>query len=117
MSDNPAFDVHVCLGCPGGEALCHALSAVFAGRTGLGGARVAGYSCLGGCSRRGRVSIAANGRWSWLFGGIVAGQSSALADFAALWLQEVDGLVPRPKRPEAVRNLIIGRLPPPGEEG
>lgn len=110
MPHSAPFDLHVCTGCKGGAAL---LAALTAGCADMTGARCHGFTCLGGCTSRGRVSVAASGRWGWLFGGIDGDADLAdLRAFILAWRAAPDGLVAKKDRPEPLRKRILGRMPP-----
>lgn len=116
--------IHVCTGCthpdrskretgPGGADLKIRLGSMVE-EAGLSRTlKIAGYSCLGNCDRRCRVSIGGRNRWSWLFGDIVPDAvPSELLDFIRRWLAAPDGFLPKEERPPAIRRLMIGRVPP-----
>lgn len=70
------------------------------------------YACLGGCSHRPRISLAAADKWSWLFGDInLSDDLDALNQFITFWLECDDGLVEKASRPAQLRPKTLGRLP------
>jgi len=71
------------------------------------------YPCLGGCTRRGRFSVSAPGRWSWLFAGIdPETDGDTLLMFLRAWLSAPAGLVDKKERSSWVKMKSIGRVPP-----
>ena len=117
--------IQVCLGCRaadrerrraglgGGEALA-AWARDTAARQYPGTLRVETFACLGGCGRRGRLSLAGPGRWSWLFAGSDPVRDGApLGRFVAAWLRAPEGLVPKVDWPPSLRARVLGRVPPP----
>ena len=122
---SPAFELHVCLTCSdpdvarrrqhegGGAALLAGIKAELATRPFAAQAVVLAYECLGACTPRGRVSIAAEGRWGVVFGGLDERRDmAALGDFIGQWLAHPWGEIPKPLRPVSLRKKIIGRVPP-----
>ncbi|GEM_PF-2544270 len=122
---NANFEVHVCLRCPspdaarrnrdegGGPALLAAIQAELARRPYAPYAVLLAYQCLGVCTTRGRVSLAAYGRWGVVLGGIDENLDiPALGDYINLWLLHPWGEIPKPLRLASMEKKIIGRLPP-----
>lgn len=71
------------------------------------------YPCLGGCGVRGRASIAADGKWSWLFNAISTSDAlDSLIEFIVLWQESPDGLIEKSKRPRGLHRHFLSRLPP-----
>jgi len=118
--------IQVCEGCTdadpakraartgGGPALRAAVDALVADLPADAGMKVAGFSCIGNCAKRVRLSVAGPGRWSWLFGELSPADAPALKAFVSVWLAAPAGLVPKNDRPPTLRPKILGRVPPAG---
>lgn len=104
----PRAEIHLCTTCPDGAGIGAALRAA---APELAGA-IRTFPCLGGCTRRSRASVAAPGRWGWMFGGLTPDAVPDLVAFIRLWLADAEGLVPKDKRPPALRTAVLGRMPP-----
>lgn len=97
-----------------GELFAARLAAEVAARPELAALRVVATPCIGNCAARCRVSFAGTGRWSWLIGGLDPdAPADALLEFARHWLSAPDGFVGKEDRPEPLRPLLLGRVPPP----
>ncbi len=71
--------------------------------------------CISQCKRPCAVAFSAPGRFTYLFGDLVAlRDAEAIADAFALYLARPDGFMERFERPEALRAGILARVPPPG---
>lgn len=101
-------EIHLCATCPQGNAIGTALRAAAPDLAET--LRV--FPCLGGCRRRARLSIAAPGRWGWMFGDLTPDAVPDLLAFIRLWLADAEGLVHKHRRPTALRTAILGRMPP-----
>ena len=127
MSDlTPArFELHVCLGCAdpdpdrrrdgtgGGQALLAAIVAEVARRPYADRCELSAFECLGACQRRGRVSITCEGKWGVVFGGLDDRTDvGPLCDYIGAWLARPWGEIVKAERPKALRQKIIGRVPP-----
>jgi predicted metal-binding protein len=74
--------------------------------------------CMSQCKRPCAVAFSAPGRFTYLFGDLVAlRDAAAVADAFALYVARPDGLMERFERPEALRAGILARVPPPGWVG
>jgi len=125
MSANEkAGTVHVCTGCThpdrekrgpvrAGELLLPMIGEVV-GKAGLADRlEVRGYSCIGQCDSRLRLSVGGPGRWSWLLGGLTTDAlPDELGTFLRRWTDAPDGFLPKEARPLPIRRLMIGRVPP-----
>ncbi|MFZ1481576.1 MAG: DUF1636 family protein [Paracoccaceae bacterium] len=101
-------EIHVCTLCPQGETLAQAMAPAAAELS----CTLLRFQCLGGCARRTRASIAAPGRWGWMFGGLSPADAAALTDFIRLWLAAPDGLVLKDDHPPQLQDKLLGRMPP-----
>lgn len=69
--------------------------------------------CLSICPRPCGVALSSDGAWTYLFGDQQPGQSAGdVLDCVSLYLETLDGFMPRKQRPEALRASILGRVPP-----
>lgn len=126
MADDCAFEIHICAGCAdpdparrkakegGGVALVEAIVEEATARGFAPRAEISAFECLGACTRRGRASISAPGKWGIVFGGLDdRTDAKPFCDFIELWLAGPYGQTLRAERPKAIRHKIIGRIPPP----
>ena len=117
--------LQVCVGCRaadperrrtrlGGGEMLAACARGIAARCRPGTLRVDTFACLGGCGRRGRLSLAGLGRWSLLFAGLDPERDGdALGRFVAAWLLAPNSLVLKAERPPSLRARVLGRVSPP----
>lgn len=116
--------IHVCAGCqhpdrnrrtkePAGRQMVPALRTLI-GEAGLSESlEIDAYSCLGHCQRRCRISLGGGDRWSWLLGDLAPDTLPVeLGAFLKRWIAAPDGFLHKDQRPESVRRLLIGRVPP-----
>ncbi|WP_421693854.1 DUF1636 family protein [Aestuariivirga sp.] len=121
----PEFELHVCKTCAdpnierrrngegGGEALLAAIRTEVAARDFAHVCRLMAFECLGACQRRGRVSISCHDKWGVVFGGLYdRTDAKPLCDYIGAWLRRPWGEIVKKERPAALRNKIIGRIPP-----
>jgi predicted metal-binding protein len=74
--------------------------------------------CISQCKRACAVAFSAPGRFTYLFGDLVAlRDAAAIADAFALYAARPDGFMERFERPAALRAGILARIPPPGWTG
>lgn len=74
--------------------------------------------CMSQCKRPCAVAFSAPGRFTYLFGDLVAlRDADAVADAFALYLERPDGFMERFERPPALRAGILARIPPSGWDG
>jgi predicted metal-binding protein len=119
------FELHICTGCAdpnierrrsgtgGGKELLKAVLAAIERRTFARSVEISDFECLGVCTRRGRASINCPGKWGIVFGGLDdRTDAEPLCDFIEAWLRGPYGQVAMKDRPKAIRNKIIGRIPP-----
>jgi len=74
---------------------------------------IVAYECLSVCPRPCGVALKAPGKFTYVFGDIVPGETeSAVIECATLYRQAQVGFLPRDDRPPALRNGILARIPP-----
>ncbi|MDE0097855.1 MAG: DUF1636 domain-containing protein [Gammaproteobacteria bacterium] len=82
------------------------------------GVRLRGVNCMSNCKRPCTIALSGPGRFTYLFGDLDptfhAGDVLAVAVACA---EAEDGFLPRPARPEVLREGILGRIPPRGFAG
>jgi len=122
--DRKAGTVHVCTGCThpdrekrgpvrAGETLLPMIVDLVREAGLAERLDVAGYSCIGQCGSRLRLSVGGPRRWSWLIGDLTTeALPEALRIFLARWVDAPDGFLPKDARPPALRRHLIGRVPP-----
>ncbi|RUT24355.1 hypothetical protein C0V97_09725 [Asaia sp. W19] len=100
--------LHVCQTCrDGGEALHDALAAL-AGETAV---RVQGVRCLAACQQGCTATLSMPGKWSWLLGRLHPGLAPDLLLYAQAYARSPSGTVMPSRRPESLREVILGRFP------
>ena len=103
----------------GGRRLAHAVADAFPDSTAASrGIRLRGVNCMSNCKRPCTIALSGPGRFTYLFGDLDptlhAGDVLAVA---AAYAEAEDGFLPRPARPEVLREGILGRIPPRGFAG
>lgn len=95
---------------PEGARLARAAAAALAGED----AEVNAIACLSACSRGCAATVAAEGKFAYVIGGLTAEDAGDLAAFARAHAESADGVPPWRARQEKVRKNTVARLPPPG---
>ncbi|SEM91392.1 Predicted metal-binding protein [Loktanella fryxellensis] len=95
-----------------GKVLCDALAAAP-----TPGIAVVPVACLSNCSRGCTIALRGPDRWTYVYGGLNAGDVDTIRDGAARYRDSADGLVPWRERPEHFRKNCIARIPPLGQAG
>ena len=100
--------LHVCLTCrDGGEVLHDALKAQAEGS----GVVVEGVRCLAACQHGCTATLSMPGKWSWLLGRLAPALAEDLLLYAKAYEQSRSGTVMPSRRPESLRDIILGRFP------
>lgn len=69
--------------------------------------------CLSVCKRPCTVSLAAPGKWTYVYGDLPAeGAAPLILDAARLYGATADGLIPWKQRPQALKTGVVARVPP-----
>lgn len=70
--------------------------------------------CLLQCARACSAGLTAPGKWSYAFAGLppTAAGATLLTDFARLYAESADGIVPFARWPQGIRAHFTARLPP-----
>lgn len=106
----PVF--HVCQTCAaGGQALHDALAALAE----PGSVRIEGVRCLAACQQGCTATLSMPGKWSWLLGRLSPALASDLLVYAQAYSRSASGTVMPSKRPDTLRDIILGRFP--GQSG
>ncbi|MEO0915366.1 MAG: DUF1636 domain-containing protein [Pseudomonadota bacterium] len=82
-------------------------------------AALRGVSCMSQCKRPCTVSLAAEGRFTYVFGDLDPDDDThiaALFELVSLYSAAPEGFLERKDRPEALQASILGRLPPLGSQ-
>lgn len=118
MSDKPSPLIYVCVTCrragepdaepPPGELLAEATEQAAAGTD----VEVRRLRCLANCTRGPSAAMRCNGSWTYVFGGLDAGNAGALVAGAKLLAGASDGILPWRGRPEVLKRALIARVPP-----
>lgn len=70
-------------------------------------------SCMSACSHACTVSLAAPGKYTYLFGDLpVQNSADAILNCAALYYEKSDGSLPWSERPEPLKKGILAKIPP-----
>ena len=100
-------------GAPGGTVLLATMERLLKGRDWPEDVATRPVSCMGNCSRRCRVSVVGEGRWTWTLGDIHPQQDGQfLVDFIAEWLAADTGLIPKARRSKKLKGRVLGRISP-----
>lgn len=116
MGANAAsYAIIVCTRCRdplSGAAAAEQLLSRLATSGGLDGFTVQTVACMAGCDRPLAVAFRAEGKASYLFGGIrPEGDLGALEEFAEIYRALPDGWCREVERPEALRGKTLARIP------
>jgi predicted metal-binding protein len=118
MSDKPSPLIYVCVTCrhagePDAEPRPGALLADATEQAAAGtDVEVRRLRCLANCTRGPSAAMRCNGSWTYVFGGLDAGNAAALVAGAKLLAGASDGLLPWRGRPEILKRALIARVPP-----
>lgn len=75
-------------------------------------------NCMSACSRSCAVSLAAEGKYTYLFGDLpvepdaIAATAAAILECASQYYAKTDGLLPWAERPEPLKKGVLARIPP-----
>jgi len=70
--------------------------------------------CFKVCVRPVTIALAAEGKWSVLYGDFPRGSAAEILDTARLYARRSDGIVPKDEMPPALKLAQIARVPPVG---
>ena len=118
MSDKPSPLIYVCVTCrrasePDAEPRPGALLAEATEKAAAGSdVEVRRLRCLANCTRGPSAAMRCNGSWTYVFGGLDAGNAGALVAGAKLLAAASDGILPWRGRPEILKRTLIARVPP-----
>jgi predicted metal-binding protein len=110
--------IYVCITCrragePDAEPRPGALLADATEQAAVGtGVEVRRLRCLANCTRGPSAAMRCNGSWTYVFGGLDAGNADALVAGAKLLAGASDGILPWRGRPEILKRTLIARVPP-----
>lgn len=120
-----ACTLHVCISCrpPGasrepregraGNILYEELREAFANSPLESWVDVRPAQCLSVCPRPCGLALSSPGAWTYLFGDQNPGENAPdILEVASLYIESLDGFMPREERPKALRSSILGRVPP-----
>jgi len=118
MSQAPSPMIYVCITCrragePDAEPRPGALLADATEQAAVGtGVEVRRLRCLANCTRGPSAAMRCNDSWTYVFGGLDAGNADALVAGAKLLAGASDGILPWRGRPEILKRTLIARVPP-----
>jgi len=118
MSQASSPMIYVCITCrragePDAEPRPGALLADATEQAAVGtGVEVRRLRCLANCTRGPSAAMRCNGSWTYVFGGLDAGNADALVAGAKLLAGASDGILPWRGRPEILKRTLIARVPP-----
>ncbi|GAB6855160.1 hypothetical protein JCM15831A_21840 [Asaia astilbis] len=72
---------------------------------------VQGVRCLAACAQGCTATLSMPGKWSWLLGRLTPDLASDLLVYAQAYGRSASGTVMPSKRPESLREIILGRFP------
>ncbi|WP_336946752.1 DUF1636 domain-containing protein [Asaia sp. HN010] len=112
MTSQPIPVFHVCQTCSaGGQALHEALAAMAEPEV----VRIEGVRCLAACQQGCTATLSMPGKWSWLLGRLSPPLAYDLLAYAQAYGRSASGTVMPSKRPDTLRDIILGRFP--GQNG
>ena len=77
------------------------------------GVTIEAVECLSVCKRPCTVAVAAEDRWTYVYGDLDPAESARIIlDGVGLYAGTPDGIVPWKQRPEAFRKGVVARIPP-----
>jgi len=110
--------LHICVSCRAGLPLglgevplgaqLHAAIGKHAGAA----VRLREVLCLANCARGCSAAISAAGKWTYLLGGLRPGQAADLLAYAESYAASPNGTVLPSRRPQSLRDAVLGRIPP-----
>jgi predicted metal-binding protein len=118
LSDKPLPLIYVCVTCrragePDAEPRPGVLLAEATEQAAAGtDVEVRRLRCLANCTRGPSAAMRCNGSWTYVFGGLDAGNAGALVAGAKLLAGASDGILPWRGRPEILKRALIARVPP-----
>lgn len=120
---NPLPTIHVCVTCRAagtpreepaeGERLFGGLQTAFEAWDHRAAFALAPVRCMSVCTRPCTVAVTGPGKPSYLFGDLDHRTAApAVLEFVLLYRERADGVLLRSRRPEPLRDGLIGRIPP-----
>ena len=112
--------VVVCARCeqadhPGAPSIAHFIAHLRALLAHEASIRVEAADCLAVCSKACTLAFVADGKWTYLVGGIdTQHDASDVAQAALTFARSPHGILPLEARPPFFRNGVLGRIPPAG---
>jgi len=67
--------------------------------------------CMSSCGRGCTAAVSMPGKWTLLLGGLGPENAGDLAEWVGLYAASKSGMVPASKRPAALAEMVIARLP------
>ncbi|MBS0986748.1 MULTISPECIES: DUF1636 family protein [Acetobacter] len=74
-------------------------------------AEIRGVECLASCDRGCTAAIAMKGRWTWLMGHLGPEKAEDILTYARLYAASKKGTVMPSRRPAALSDMVLGRVP------
>ncbi len=69
--------------------------------------------CLSVCPRPCGIALSSPGAWTYIFGDQQPGESVPdIVECVSLYIESLDGFMPREERPKPLRAGVLGRVPP-----
>ncbi len=79
-----------------------------------GAIEVVPVECLSVCKRPCTVSLAAPGKWTYVYGDLPPETAApVIAEAARLYAATADGLIPWKQRADPIKKGVVARVPPP----
>ncbi|GAN76823.1 hypothetical protein Asru_0165_31 [Acidisphaera rubrifaciens HS-AP3] len=75
------------------------------------GVTVRPLSCLANCDRGCSAALTMPRKWSVLLGRLTAPQAGDLLVYARAYAQSTNGMLMPSRRPDSLRNVVLGRVP------
>jgi predicted metal-binding protein len=68
-------------------------------------------ACMANCERGCSAALAMPGKWTFLLGHLTPAHAADLLTYAATYAAHATGTVMPSRRPDSLRNAVIGRIP------
>jgi predicted metal-binding protein len=95
-----------------GARLHRELQRLLSQGTGTSPVELKQIACLANCERGCSGAITMPGKWTYLLGFLSAEHAGDLLTYGAAYASSVNGTVLPSRRPDSLRHVVIGRVPP-----
>ena len=68
--------------------------------------------CLSGCKRASVIALTSPEKYSYVFGDLDEGDADTVLEITQTYVQQEEGVLKKPDRPEKLRQSVLARVPP-----